>query len=100
MHPLAYRRMGSITGSGSLPADASRRFLTRGSAVERSLRGAAETEPDPVPGVDLRCVKTTLRMETLSCCTPAMAMKELCVHLLAYNFVRGLMLRAALHVGV
>lgn len=50
--------------------------------------------------LDLRCLKTTLGMETLSCCTPAMAMKELRVHLLAYNLVRGLMLRAALHVGV
>lgn len=50
--------------------------------------------------LDLRCLKTTLRMETLSCCTPAMAMKELRVHLLAYNLVRGLMLRAALHIGV
>lgn len=50
--------------------------------------------------LDLRCLKTTLGMETLSCCTPAMAMKELRVYLLAYNLVRGLMLCAAQHVGV
>jgi Transposase DDE domain len=50
--------------------------------------------------LDLRCLKTTLGMETLSCRTPAMAMKELRVYLLAYNLVRSLMLRAAHHVGV
>lgn len=50
--------------------------------------------------LDLRCLKTTLGMEMLSCRTPAMAMKELRVYLLAYNLVRGLMLRAAQHVGV
>ena len=50
--------------------------------------------------LDLRCLKTTLGMETLSCRTPEMAMKELRVYLLAYNLVRSLMLRAALHAGV
>src|SRR5690606_32427698 len=50
--------------------------------------------------LDLRCIKTTLGMETLSCRTPEMAMKELRVYLLAYNLVRGLMLRAALHAEV
>lgn len=50
--------------------------------------------------LDLRCLKTTLGMETLSCRTPTMAMKELRVYLLAYNLVRGLMLRAALHARV
>jgi hypothetical protein len=39
-------------------------------------------------------------METLSCRTPEMAMKELRVYLLAYNLVRGLMLRAALHAEI
>jgi hypothetical protein len=45
--------------------------------------------------LDLRCLKTTLGMETLSCKTPAMAIKEIWVSLLAYNFVRRLMLHAA-----
>jgi hypothetical protein len=45
--------------------------------------------------LDIRCLKTTLGMETLSCKNPAMAIKELWVYLLAYNLVRGLMLRAA-----
>jgi hypothetical protein len=39
-------------------------------------------------------------METLSCRTPEMAMKELRVYLLAYNLVRGLMLRAELHAEI
>ena len=50
--------------------------------------------------LDLRCIKTTLGMETLSCRTPEMAMKELRVYLLAYNLVCGLMLRAALHADI
>ena len=50
--------------------------------------------------LDLRCLKTTLGMEMLSCCTPEMAMKELRVYLLAYNLMRGLMLRAAKHARV
>lgn len=50
--------------------------------------------------LDLRCLKTTLGMEMLSCRTPAMAMKELRVYLLAYNLVRALMLRAAQHAGI
>lgn len=50
--------------------------------------------------LDLRCLKTTLGMETLSCRAPAMAMKELRVYLLAYNLVRGLMLRAALQADL
>jgi hypothetical protein len=50
--------------------------------------------------LDLRCIKSTLGMESLSCRTPEMAMKELRVYLLAYNLVRGLMLRAALQADV
>ena len=36
--------------------------------------------------LDLRNIKTTLGMEKLSCQTPAMAVKEVWVYLLAYNF--------------
>lgn len=46
--------------------------------------------------LDLRCLKTTLGMEMLRCRSPAMAMTELRVYLLAYNLIRGLMLRAAM----
>jgi hypothetical protein len=38
--------------------------------------------------LDLRFIKTTLGMETLSCNTPEMAIKEFWVYLLAYNLIR------------
>jgi hypothetical protein len=50
--------------------------------------------------LDLRCIKTTLRMETLSCKSPAMVQKELWVYLLAYNLIRLLMAQAAHSAGV
>lgn len=46
--------------------------------------------------LDLRSIKTTLGMETLSCKTPEMANKEIWVYLLAYNLIRLLMAQAAL----
>jgi len=45
--------------------------------------------------LDLRNIKTTLGMETLSCQTPLMALKEIWVYLLAYNLIRLLMAQAA-----
>lgn len=49
--------------------------------------------------LDLRNIKTTLGMEQLSCQTPAMAVKEIWVYLLAYNLIRLMMARAALLSG-
>ena len=46
--------------------------------------------------LDLRNIKTTLGMEQLSCLTPAMAIKEIWVYLLAYNLIRLMMAQAAL----
>jgi hypothetical protein len=46
--------------------------------------------------LDLRCIKTTLGMETLSCKTPLMAEKEVWTYLLAYNLIRIMMAEAAL----
>ena len=46
--------------------------------------------------LDLRNIKTTLGMEHLRCKSPAMAIKELWVYLLAYNLIRLLMAQAAL----
>lgn len=46
--------------------------------------------------LDLRHIKTTLGMETLSCKTPQMAEKEVWVYLLAYNLIRIMMAEAAL----
>ena len=45
--------------------------------------------------LDLRNIKTTLGMERLSCQTPAMAIKEIWVYLLAYNLIRLMMAQAA-----
>lgn len=50
--------------------------------------------------LDLRNLKTTLRMEVLHCQTPQMNEKEFWVHLLAYNLIRLLMAQAALKAGV
>lgn len=46
--------------------------------------------------LDLRNIKSTLGMEHLSCQTPTMAIKEIWVHLLAYNLLRVMMAQAAL----
>ena len=46
--------------------------------------------------LDLRNIKTTLGLESLSCKTPDMAEKEIWVTLLAYNLIRLLMAQAAL----
>jgi hypothetical protein len=50
--------------------------------------------------LDLRNIKTTLGMETLSCRTPAMVEKELWVYLLAYNLIRLLMAQSAFLVNM
>jgi len=49
--------------------------------------------------VDLRNIKTTLGMETLSCKTPEMIEKEMWVYFLAYNLIRLLMAQSALLSG-
>lgn len=46
--------------------------------------------------LDLRNIQTTLGMERLSCQTPAMAIKEIWIYLLAYNLIRLMMAQAAL----
>lgn len=50
--------------------------------------------------LDLRHIKTTLGMETLSCKTPDMVEKEMWVYFLAYNLIRLLMAQSALLAGV
>lgn len=45
--------------------------------------------------VDLKQVKTTLKMEVLSGKTPEMVRKEIYVHLMAYNLLRSLLQQAA-----
>jgi hypothetical protein len=50
--------------------------------------------------VDLRNLKTIMGLETLSCKTPEMAIKELWVYFLAYNMIRSIMLASALYACV
>lgn len=45
--------------------------------------------------IDLRSLKTYLKMEVLRCQSPEMVHKEIWVHLLAYNLVRKVMAQAA-----
>lgn len=40
-------------------------------------------------------IKTTLQMDVLSCKSPAMLAREILMHLIAYNLIRGLMVEAA-----
>jgi hypothetical protein len=46
--------------------------------------------------LELRNIKTTLGMERLSCKTPAMAITEIWIYLLAYNLIRLIMAPSAL----
>jgi Transposase DDE domain len=50
--------------------------------------------------LDLRAIKQTMKMSVLRCKSPAMVLKEIWIHLLAYNLVRTLMARAASEAGV
>jgi Transposase DDE domain len=50
--------------------------------------------------LDIRNIKTTMGMETLSCKTPEMGEKEMWVYLLAYNLVRLIMAQSALVADV
>jgi hypothetical protein len=45
--------------------------------------------------LDLRSIKDVLRMDVLRCKTPEMVRKEVGMHLLAYNLIRGVMVGAA-----
>ena len=50
--------------------------------------------------LDLRTIKVTMQMDVLRCKTPEMVRKEIWMHLLAYNLIRGVMVEAALRHGV
>jgi hypothetical protein len=50
--------------------------------------------------LDLRALKTEMRMEMLRTKSPEMVRKEVAMHLLAYNLIRGIMAEAARVAGV
>ncbi|MDP2816538.1 MAG: IS4 family transposase, partial [Rectinemataceae bacterium] len=45
--------------------------------------------------LNLRHIKTTMKMDVLRCLTPDMIRKEILIHFIVYNLVRQLMLRSA-----
>jgi hypothetical protein len=49
--------------------------------------------------VDIRAIKSTLKMDVLRCKTPEMVRKEIWAHLLAYNLLRTVMAVAAVQSG-
>jgi hypothetical protein len=71
-----------------------------------------ERQPGPATGfslwryygwqieLDLRSLKQTLQMDILRGQSPEMVRKEIWIHLLAYNLLRGLMARAAAEAGL
>ena len=49
--------------------------------------------------LNLKSIKSIMNMDMLSCKTPDMVMKELGIHLLAYNFIRIMMAEACIKNG-
>ena len=45
--------------------------------------------------LDLRSIKDVMQMDVLRCMSPEMVKKEIWIHLLAYNLIRGVMAKAA-----
>jgi len=45
--------------------------------------------------LDLRSIKDVMQMDVLRCMSPEMVEKEIWIHLLAYNLIRGMMVKAA-----
>jgi hypothetical protein len=50
--------------------------------------------------VDIRSIKSTMKMDVLRCKTPEMVRKEIWAHLLAYNLLRTVMAVAAAEKGI
>jgi Transposase DDE domain len=50
--------------------------------------------------VDIRSIKSTMKMGVLRCKTPEMVRKEIWAHLLAYNLLRTVMAVAAAEIGI
>jgi hypothetical protein len=50
--------------------------------------------------LNLRSIKSVLKMDVLTCKTPEMVRKEIAMHLLVYNMIRALMVKAAERAGI
>jgi Transposase DDE domain len=84
-------------------------FRTRSFVVVTSLLDAAAFPAAELASLyrqrwhgelDIRSLKTAMRMDVLRCRTPAMVRKEFWAHLLAYDLVRGAMAEAACRHGL
>src|SRR5437660_11785719 len=80
-------------------------------AVQQAPAGAPARQPGPATGfclwryygwqieVNIRSIKSTMKMDVLRCKTPEMVRKEIWAHLLAYNLLRTVMAVAAAENG-
>jgi hypothetical protein len=84
-------------------------FRTRSFVVVTSLLDAAAFPAGELASLyrqrwhcelDLRSIRSLMKMDVLRCKTPAMVRKEFWAHLLAYDLVRGAMAEAARRHGV
>jgi hypothetical protein len=50
--------------------------------------------------IDIRSIKSTMKMDVLRCKTPEMVRKEIWTHLLAYNLLRTVIAVAAAEIGI
>jgi Transposase DDE domain len=80
-------------------------FRVRQFVVATTLRDAAQYSATDIAELyhrrwhvelDLRSIKQTLKMDILSCKSPAMVRREVWAHLLAYNLARRVLAQAAL----
>jgi hypothetical protein len=63
-------------------------------------RGSSASRQSLTRQVDLRSLKSTLKLEELTCTTPAMVAKEIDLAMLSYNLVRAVMYLTAQKAGV
>ncbi len=79
-------------------------FRSQTIVVVTTLLDADEYTKDDLAGIffrrwnaelDLRCLKTVMKMEMLRCKTPELVRKEIWTHILAYNLIRTVMAQAA-----
>ena len=69
----------------------SRLSAGKGADLEAQVQGRDRWQCE----LDFRSIKAVMKMDVLRCKTPAMVRKEITVHLLGYNVIRGLMYEAA-----
>ena len=85
-------RTTAPSNSRSSPRSSTRRSTAGRSASLYERRWSGE--------VDIRSIKSTMKMDVLRCKTPEMVRKEIWAHLLAYNLLRTVMAVAASENGI